>query len=81
MFGLIVIPLIGIIIYSIFNAINTGIEAATWEVAACIIVPIVSVIIIVTSWKSYNKKSIAFEDSSERAMEILDEAEDLNEDL
>lgn len=70
------ITVIGIIliVISIIMAIAEGTAAEIWEIAVCIIFPIVFIPITIYAWKSYNKRQTLFTNALSESIDILAEA-------
>ena len=68
---------VALILISIILAIVNGTQAQAWEIAVCIIVPVVFIPAIIVVWKRYKKKIQIFETVISLLHEIIDQAQSL----
>ncbi len=66
-----------IIVMAVVLAIINGTAAAPWEIAVCVIVPIVSAIIMAVMWTRYKKRTELYYYSMDKAKSLLQEARDI----
>ena len=68
-----------LIIISVIMAIAQGTAAEAWEIAVCVLFPVIFIPAAVFGWISYRKKTARYNTAIDRATDILGEARDITD--